>query len=165
MTVVEARILEALLTFFLTAAAVEQKMPQMRGKRSGLLPVATAICGNGHGKIFQRCYRAVLSCDAETYACRNCFTSVAVAVISFNDAWGRCFFGYSDGVGRVLYDTIKRISSPGLGYQKYIGLQMGALGGFFHTCIDARDNIFDHCLSRSSAPTTPARPNSVLLDR
>lgn len=66
MTAVEARILEPSLTFFLTAAAVEQAMPQMRGKRSGLLPVATAICGNGHGKIFQRCYLVVLGCDAET---------------------------------------------------------------------------------------------------
>ena len=33
-----------------------------------------------------------------------------------------------------------------------------------HTCADASDNIFDHCFSRSSEPTTPIAAISIAVD-
>lgn len=37
--------------FRLTAATVEQAMSALQGNRSSLFPVATAVGGDGHGKL------------------------------------------------------------------------------------------------------------------
>lgn len=118
---------------------------------------------------------------------RNSSSSVPHAARSFNEASvsgggrGHPTFQRLSGTGRVNGSDGKRAWS-GKAFLQGItrSSEWSLLGLFFlfffkkpmkfyflsHTCIGANDKIFDHCLFRSSAPTTPekeARSASTLF--
>lgn len=111
---------------------------------------------------------ASYSSTAKTTLRRNSFTFAAVAGTSSNR---RSVFCGKDGISKNGFGVLDYDTTSGVGekVRRYMGMvyiiaKTGTIWwilretlnfDIFYTCIDASDRIFDHCLSRSSEPTTP----------